>query len=637
MTEKLISCPACGSDNLDNAVYCCQCGLPMREGIPFKYRKSQWVSILLLSLLLSILMTAGFEFFYSGRKARLSEETQTHSDPASPGILPQTAPPIPESADNRQNNIAPADRLLPGVNGSPAQEPPVVGRVEIFSAEGNLITEIPATVIGGSWLALPARSCIGGRSWLFRSGRDETVAIEEGFWDFGNAVGFWRLADGKEYPGPALGTWEEEKPVRLLLFSSGEFTEEMNLAMEKPEGIFVYSHLSEPMGPGIFLQDNRAVGWAFGDMLEGAYMWALNSDIDFIPETTVEDFYNDTFAGGREDFLSRALAIGSDIPPLVQLQMFTEAFWFPPKLSPENTPPHLRPETVYPYIVQLVDNIMNQELYNDIAQLDDEPLLHELRNPELLMNVARAIQKTYGTEAAVNFIEGSGSEILSMTAAVPHLDRLHVDLYLEWINSLLENNDTTRGWQVFSRARERFGDSLDIHLLGVELALTDGDWALAETLLYQKKYPLALRDKMLLLANRISTLKGQENQIIINFQPGSKEIPVRATLNTVLTHDFLIDTGSSFVTVPYSTVQFLGLEGRISRQQHEVQTASGIIYANVVILPSIEVQGWVVNDVQALIIDLPNRPGVGLLGLNFLDRFRMDLQTDNGILILEPR
>ena len=57
----------------------------------------------------------------------------------------------------------------------------------------------------------------------------------------------------------------------------------------------------------------------------------------------------------------------------------------------------------------------------------------------------------------------------------------------------------------------------------------------------------------------------------------------------------------------------------------------------VVDLAVVEVGGWATTDVKALVLDLPNQPDVGLLGLNYLSRFRMDLNTEKGILILEPR
>ena len=41
--------------------------------------------------------------------------------------------------------------------------------------------------------------------------------------------------------------------------------------------------------------------------------------------------------------------------------------------------------------------------------------------------------------------------------------------------------------------------------------------------------------------------------------------------------------------------------------------------------------------VKALVLDLPNQSEWGLLGMNYLRRFRMDINTDNGVLLLEPR
>jgi len=637
MTEKLIRCPACNSENLDNSVYCCQCGLPMREGIPIKQRKSQWIPIILISLILSVLMTLALQLFHSCSSMQYAEDGKNTTAPAAPAVPPETI--LPQNDSGSRENAASSPGSPPATGqASPAIQQLPVGYVAIFSREGNLIAQIPSAVVSGSWLALPSRLCIGGDRWLFKGVNKQEVAIAGGIWDWGDAVGIWQLAGEENFPGPSFATWQEEKPVRLLLLETGKLTEELMLAAEKTEGIFAYCPLPSPMGPGVFLQDGHVVGWCFGDMLEGAYMWTRSSDTDMPQEIAVEDFYDVTFAGGREDFFSRAIAGAKNSSPQVQLQMFTESFWYPPKLSPEDTPKYLRPETLYPYIVQLVAYMVHQELYNDVAMLADEPLLREVKNPKLLFNVALAIQKTYGTEAAVNFLEGPGAEMVRETdTAQPYLENLHTELYMAWLNSLLENGDTLKGWQIFNRARDRFPDSLGIHLLGVELALADGDWSEAETLLYQKKYPLAFREKMMRLADRISTIKGKENQIVINFQPGSQEIPVTATLNAVMDQDFLIDTGSSFVTIPNSTVVTLGLINQVSERQQEVQTAGGTVYANVVILPSIELQGWVVHDVRALVLDLPNRPGVGLLGLNFLDRFRMDLHSENGTLILEPQ
>ena len=451
-------------------------------------------------------------------------------------------------------------------------------------------------------------------------------------------MGLWRLAGEKKYPGPSFDTWQQDKPVRLLSLQSGQLSREIDLTPDGRNGIFTFCSLPEQAETGVFLQNGKVVGWTFGDTLKGAYMWTMGPDTDLENEITVEDFYNQTFAGGREDYISRALELRDTASPLVQLQMFTEGYWFPKKLTPDNTPAYLRPEKVIPYIVQLVKYILEQESYSEIAMLADENILQELKNPDLLIYVAKATQQIYGTEAAVNFLEGPGGYIRQAIADdTTDLDRFHLDLYRQWLNTIMETGDSAKGWQVFNRARNIFRESPVLNLLGVELALDGGDWETAESLLYERKFPPELKERMTLLANRISTMKGRENQIVINFTPGSTEIPATATVNDEIDQDFLVDTGASFVTIPYSTIEFLGLENLMSEEQKEVKTAGGSIYANVVTLDTIKLQGWTEKNIQALVIDLPDRPGIGLLGLNFIHRFRMDLQPDEGVLILEPQ
>ena len=75
----------------------------------------------------------------------------------------------------------------------------------------------------------------------------------------------------------------------------------------------------------------------------------------------------------------------------------------------------------------------------------------------------------------------------------------------------------------------------------------------------------------------------------------------------------------------------------MSPHQQEVQTAGGPVLAKAIILSSIELQGWIISDVKALVIDIPNRPGLGLLGLNFLNQFNLDMQPDDGVLTLAPK
>lgn len=512
----------------------------------------------------------------------------------------------------------------------------IVGTVSIINPEGYTVTEFSAPVISGSWLALPTRACIGGNKWFFRVGDSAAIPIEGGIWGRGDAVGLWRLGGDRTFKGPKFDTWQQSQPVRLFSVKTGKLSQPTILIPSGVEGAFIYSFSSGIQDPGVFIQDDKVVGWSFGELLEGSFMWTLGNDSELVYENYVDDFYNETFAGGREEYFSIALSRGKDLSPQRQLQMFAEAFWVQPKLAPEDTPRSLSPSIIYPYITKLVNYIMEQGAYQYVVTLTEEPLLLEVADPELMANVCLAIQKIYGIEAALNFMEGT-IENIEIAGDGSVLSELQLNLYLEWIANLLDTGELNRGWEVFKRASGRFGLSPRLHLQAVELTLASGDWSAAETLLNQREYPTELRGKRMLLADQISELKGQENKIVIRFQPGSRDLPVKATINNEHVQDFLIDTGATFVTIPFSTVEELGIEDQMSPHRQEVQTAGGPVYANAITLSSIKLGDWSVSDVQALVMPLPNRPGVGLLGLNYLNRFRMDLQADEGILILEPK
>ena len=609
----------------------------MHRGIPIKGRKSQWALIIVLTLILSSILTAGLHFFLSFQSSQIATDNKSQIVTSESSIPPETAPLLPsQSTPDQQPEIA--DSLLQEEQVAQEIEPLVLGTVTIINPEGFVVNEFPASVVNGSWLALPTRACVGGDKWFFKVGNEKAVPIEGGLWGIGDTVGFWKLGGGKSYPGPSFATWEQGEPVRFLSIKTGLLYEPTLLNPTGMQGVFIFSTFPAPLEPGVFIQKGKVVGWSFGELLAGAYMWVLGSRTDLLYENYVDDFYNETFAGGREEYFSTILARRQSLSPQRQLQMFAEAFRRPAKLLPADTPKYLRPQTIYPIISKQIDQVLKLGRYNNIAILAEEPLLWEIADPALLNDVAFATQKVYGTEAALNFLEGRGEEILQALEGNNYLPvKIHLELYLSQIINNIDNGELVKGWQYYNRANTRFKDSTGLHLLGVELALAGGDWEEAESLLYQREYPPESRERISILADQISDLKGYENKIVIKFQPGSGEIPVNTSINEKINQDFLIDTGASFVTVPYSTVEALGLESEMSPHQQEVQTAGGPVLANAITLSSIELQGWIISDVKALVIDIPNRPGLGLLGLNFLNRFNLDMQTDDGVLTLAPK
>ena len=211
------------------------------------------------------------------------------------------------------------------------------------------------------------------------------------------------------------------------------------------------------------------------------------------------------------------------------------------------------------------------------------------------------------------------------------------ELYQNWIVGLYNKGSFQGAWRAYRIGSRKLPDDLGIHLLGVQLALAETNWAEAEELLAEKEYPDSMRDKVQSLRNQISELKAQEGKIIISFSPGSRHIPVSAILNRDTDLNFIVDTGASMVTIPRSTAEYLGLAVDDRNPMRRVSTAGGIRYAPEVTLSSISIGGWEVSDVKALVLDIPDQPDIGLLGLNYLQNFRMDMNTEQGVLLLEPR
>ncbi len=113
---------------------------------------------------------------------------------------------------------------------------------------------------------------------------------------------------------------------------------------------------------------------------------------------------------------------------------------------------------------------------------------------------------------------------------------------------------------------------------------------------------------------------------------------VPATLNAKATANFVVDTGASYTMISQATAKELNIDVSKTLPTIPFQTANGIINAPVVTLESIEVGGFQVKDLTAAIHDVFPDPAIsGLLGLNFLSRFRMDIDTQNGVLILEKK
>ncbi len=113
---------------------------------------------------------------------------------------------------------------------------------------------------------------------------------------------------------------------------------------------------------------------------------------------------------------------------------------------------------------------------------------------------------------------------------------------------------------------------------------------------------------------------------------------VEATINSTTKANFIVDTGASYTVISKHVAKELKIDMNKKHPRIQLQTANGVIEAPLVTLDSIEISGLRVNDLAAVVHDFSKDTNIaGLLGLNFLNHFRMDLDTEKGVLVLEKK
>jgi len=624
--ETILVCPKCYTNNPEGSNFCLNCGFSLRKSSSDR-KKWMW-------LFVSVLLFIAAMFYFHLRLSNL----RPHKAVRQP--VPSVAQAQPKE---RTKTVAPPEEPPPPKNEevSPVSSSIKIplGLVVIKDITGKVINEVPVPVVGGGWVALPKQVCLGGAEWVLKMEPDTEVSIVGGIYSDDDRIGLWRILEELTIDGPELYPWSPTEQLAWLSITSDNSPEPVELDNPREQGYFIEGLLPEDFTEtGVLVQQDRAVGWTFGDLASGAFVWSGDEGKYLRPEIRVDDYYRITFANSREEEFTRALGMGADYDSIERLEAFANGFKFEPKLSVKETPAHLRKATVIENIRALIADALKTGAAKAVANIFDVQMLIEAADIGLLMDIGQATAQGSGFEEAINLTENviAGLPSASEQDEV-QLGSFFSGLYQNWITVLFKNGNLRGAWQAYRLGSQDLPDDADIHLMGVQLALAENDWAGAEELLAMREYPSSLNDKVQNLQTQISELKAQEGKIVINFPPGTRQIPLTAVLNRSADQKFIVDTGASLVTIPRSTAEELGLEVDAGNPMRKVYTAGGVKYAPEVTLSSITLEGWEVNDLKALVLDLPNQSEWGLLGMNYLRRFRMDINTENGVLLLEPR
>jgi len=611
-------CPKCQTVLRMQDNYCPHCGIYLHG------RQSRRIPVTAVLIGLLILVGAAFYLY------------RILSPPVSREIAFQIGSnPLPPASENRVT-VPPAGQGVYSATGVLRKLP--VGTVTIQDIAGDLVAQIPAAIVGRGWMALPAEACLSGYSWQYHSKGGDIIEIAGGIIGENDSAGIWQLQPGYLVTGPRLSPWDASKSLQWASIVSDKRRAPVLPPDAVDERYVTRIVLPEiPIEAGVFIQNDHVVGWTFGGSTATGYLWRGLDGENLVYDISVYDYYRLTFENTREEQIILALA-QADAAASDQLRALAGAFLSSPVAGGTKAFPHLQAAAVIPRMQALIDRLRQNGQAIEAADAFDDRILASLGDVALAIDVAGATQEGYGFGAAVDLIENIQADPAAFGGTRPaELDDTLRRLYQQWLSALIRSSDFQTARQVYGRAEAGFPSDPRIHLVGVELALALSDWPTAERLLSMQAYPDDLTNQVKVLENEIATLKSEAGKIVIRFAPGSKQIPVTAVLSSDVEQSFVVDTGASMVTIPRSTAQKLGLMSSRSTMRRQVNTAGGTVQAETVVLPSIELDGWQLDKVEALVLDLPNQPGVGLLGLNYLRRFRMDLNSERGVLTLAPR
>ena len=126
----------------------------------------------------------------------------------------------------------------------------------------------------------------------------------------------------------------------------------------------------------------------------------------------------------------------------------------------------------------------------------------------------------------------------------------------------------------------------------------------------------------------------------ISFNPTAKSIFLRlkiSSINVDTIRDILValDTGASTTMIPPEVATDLGYD--ISNPNESMITASGIVLTKRITVRKLIAAGETVENIDVLCHDLPEGSIIeGLLGLNFLRHFDVNISFSTGTIELHP-
>ncbi|MEE2883526.1 MAG: aspartyl protease family protein [Planctomycetota bacterium] len=619
-------CPSCDSYNDADALHCNQCGSPLVAGggaarnSPAVF--SGWVLVLLVVVGLVL-------FRWEGP----ADRTSTPDGSGSRGPLESEQP--LEDGSVLITDLVDLDSLPSGGESS-AGEPGVPllwGWVDVEDPMGLSLSKIPGVVTSDGWLAIPRVSLLGAEQVLFRRGLAGESLVVEGSFRKGDDLSLWRIEKSPDIASAPLAPWDPDRPVSRIVATGRRHSWSPTGPMTRI-GFFLRGSVRDS-APSVLVQDEAIVGWIPGEHFPGAWFW-VGSDAQQLAGASLREFQLAEFEGGQ--IATARILLDPDVDDLIALDGLARAIGRPRLLTEGEIPrPYHKQKLARATLDRLKSGLASASpgAYFDILTLD---VFIWLETPPLCglwlslalkagdeSRLARAVQ--VGDVILGEF--GESDLWQDSVQLLPFLWRAGAELYRSGGALTVAAN-----WIVEGRKRFPADDAL--RLLDAERLLDAGQLDASEELL---AIPVARADLKAFrqgLIERLELARRIAGRILIRFAPGSTVIRATALVGGVPI-DFVVDTGASATSIPPSALVALGIHVDENTPRRRVRTASDEFEAPTVALPRVDLEGAVIDGMMATVLDLPGQPDTGLLGMDFLGKFRIDLDVERGWLLLEPR
>jgi clan AA aspartic protease (TIGR02281 family) len=154
----------------------------------------------------------------------------------------------------------------------------------------------------------------------------------------------------------------------------------------------------------------------------------------------------------------------------------------------------------------------------------------------------------------------------------------------------------------------------------------------------QDAIPSPFRGKIISIQERVTMESpAGPSKTTLLFPGAGRVAAVPATLNDLATVNLVVDTGATHTMISPATAHSIGIRPENHETTLHFQTANGQVLAPVAELKSIRIGGREVRGLKIAIHDLfLDTSLAGLLGMDFLSHFRVELDMRGQILILEP-